>query len=180
MVDTAVPGSVEERTATGSATRRPSFEAALAAIRKAWGRPRRSSDTTDAPVSLNAVDAAAQAAPVDPAAPPQTPAGVIPAVVEEKLSSLSAQESIVDTETKSGREVDLTLDIEAMEEHSAPAEQHGPVLLDPEEIDVVARQVDEDVYELSASPELHDLEADLAAAAPPPPVPLDSIPRKPR
>jgi hypothetical protein len=177
--DANTPAAAAEPTANGPATRRPSFEAALAAIRKAWGRPRRSTDTTAA-VSPKTPDSPAGTELVEPVAAAGSPAPIVGAVVsedpipvaalvEDTLSSLEPQE-IGDAETRSGREVDLTLDIDALEEHSVAVGQQGPVLLDPEEIDVVARQVDEDVYELSASPALHDLDADLEAAGPPPPV----------
>jgi len=57
-------------------------------------------------------------------------------------------------ETRGPLEVDLTCDIDALEEPEA-------------ETAVDAAPPEEDVYELNASPALHDLESALEAAAPP-------------
>ena len=59
-------------------------------------------------------------------------------------------------------EVDLTCDIDALED---------PALMDAQLTVVETPAPDDDVYELSASPVLHDLDADIAAAAPPRVVP---------
>jgi hypothetical protein len=61
-------------------------------------------------------------------------------------------------ETRGPLEVDLTCDIDALEEPEA-------------ETAVGAAPNEEDVYELSASPALHDLESAIEAAAPPAVVP---------
>jgi len=134
-----------------SPKRTPSFEAALAAIRKAWGRPRRGSNS---PVTLNLNRTIEEPEPSPVVAAPSSPP-----------PAESAKALVIDD--AASREVDLTLDIEALDDHGSVTVVEPTV---PEQVGIVAQQADEDVYELSASPALHDLEADLAAAGPPPPV----------
>jgi hypothetical protein len=134
-----------------SPKRTPSFEAALAAIRKAWGRPRRASNS---PLTLNLNRTIEEPEPSPVVAAPSSPP-----------PAESAKALVIDD--AASREVDLTLDIEALDDHGSVTVVEPTV---PEQVGIVAQQADEDVYELSASPALHDLEADLAAAGPPPPV----------
>jgi hypothetical protein len=159
--------------------RTPSFEAALAAIRKAWGRPRRGATSNLAsPLSLNLNRTIEE-----PAAPSPVSAQVAP----EPLTSPAIGAGLTIESDSSAREVDLTLDIEALDSKTLDIEALDSKTLDiealddhgsmtvveatvSEQVEIVAQASDEDVYELSASPALHDLDADLAAAGQPPPV----------
>ena len=114
--------------------RTASFEAALAAIRGAWGKKVRASPSSVLFSPETAIEKPAEPSLVDseqPIATSETPG-----------------------ETRGPLEVDLTCDIDALEEPEA-------------ETAVGAAPNEEDVYELSASPALHDLESALEAAAPP-------------
>jgi hypothetical protein len=131
--------------------RTASFEAALAAIRKAWGRPRRATSSNLAsPLSLNLNR---------PIEEPTVAEAIAPPPVESAAA--------VEPPSQAATEVDLTLDIEALDDHSSVNVVEPTVA---EQVEVVTQPEDDDVYELSASPELHDLDADLDAAGPPPPV----------
>ena len=147
-------GSSQKRTA--------SFEAALAAIRKAWGRPRRAANANlSSPLSLN-LNRPIEEATASPEPPESTPVAMAP-----PMEAAADPVKPYGLEDSSAREVDLTLDIEALDDHGSVTVVE-PTL--SEQVEVITQPVEEDVYELSASPALHDLEADLAAAAPPPPV----------
>jgi len=114
--------------------RTASFEAALAAIRGAWGKKVRASPSSVLFSPETAIEKPAEPSLVDseqPIATSETPG-----------------------ETRGPLEVDLTCDIDALEEPEA-------------ETAVGAAPDEEDVDELSASPALHDLESALEAAAPP-------------
>jgi hypothetical protein len=121
--------------------RTASFEAALAAIRGAWGKRVQASRSSVLLSPGTAIEEPSEPALVDsepPVAEPG-PASIAPRIAQPIATPL---------------EVDLTCDIDALEEPEA-------------ETAVVAAPPGEDVYELSASPALHDLESALEAAAPP-------------
>jgi hypothetical protein len=144
--------------------RTASFEAALAAIRNAWGNKRQAAP---APTSILF---GAKRSPEEPSIPAHSPEPtarkteelVEPTTEEPEPSAQSsgARSESNQIETRGPLEVDLTGDLDALEE---------PVLVEAVAPDAVASVAmeDEDVYELSASPALHDLESDLAAASPP-------------
>ena len=133
-----------------AARRTASFEAALAAIRGAWGKKRQASPSS---VLFNR-----EAAIEEPSEPPLVDSEQ--SVAEQGQASIAPQmaqpiaTSETPGETRGPLEVDLTCDIEALEEPEA-------------ETAVGTAPNEEDVYELSASPALHDLESALEAAAPP-------------
>jgi hypothetical protein len=168
--------------------RTPSFEAALAAIRKAWGRQRGATSNLASPLSLNLNRTIEEPAAASPASAQVAP---------EPLTSPAIGDGLTIESDSSAREVDLTLDIEALDSKTLDIEaldsttldiealdgktldiealdDHGSVTVVEttvsEQVEIVAQPNDEDVYELSASPALHDLDADLDAAGPPPPV----------
>ena len=114
--------------------RTASFEAALAAIRGAWGKKVRASK----PALADSEQPVAE----------QGQASTAPQMAEPVATSETPGE------TRGPLEVDLTCDIDALEEPEA-------------ETAVDAAPPEEDVYELNASPALHDLESALEAAAPP-------------
>jgi len=138
--------------------RTASFEAALAAIRSAWGKTVRSEP---APTSVLFRKHAIEEPPVDSkkSAPTQAQAATTPPA-EQPIEDSEAHQ----LENRGPLEIDLTCDIDALED-PALVEAVGKA-----ERGLVMDDV-EDVYELSASPALHDLESDLAAAAPPRVVP---------
>jgi hypothetical protein len=114
--------------------RTASFEAALAAIRGAWGKKVRASEPSLADSEQPVAE--------------QGQASTAPQMAEPVATSETPGE------TRGPLEVDLTCDIDALEEPEA-------------ETAVDAAPPEEDVYELNASPALHDLESALEAAAPP-------------
>jgi CheY-like chemotaxis protein len=114
--------------------RTASFEAALAAIRGAWGKKVRASKPSLADSEQPVAE--------------QGQASTAPQMAEPVATSETPGE------TRGPLEVDLTCDIDALEEPEA-------------ETAVDAAPPEEDVYELNASPALHDLESALEAAAPP-------------
>jgi len=114
--------------------RTASFEAALAAIRGAWGKKVRASK----PPLVDSEQPVAK----------QGQASIAPQMAQPIATSETPGE------TRGPLEVDLTCDIDALEEPEA-------------ETAVGTAPPEEDVYELSASPALHDLESALEAAAPP-------------
>ena len=114
--------------------RTASFEAALAAIRGAWGKKVRASKPSLADSEQPVAE--------------QGQASTAPHMAEPVATSETPGE------TRGPLEVDLTCDIDALEEPEA-------------ETAVDAAPPEEDVYELNASPALHDLESALEAAAPP-------------
>jgi len=120
--------------------RTSSFEAALAAIRAAWGNQPRSA--APAPLPRDASLAAS-----DDLHPAIAPAPLAP-------------------EAAKAPEIDLTCDVDALKSAS-----HVTADEPKARAAVSATVPDDDVYELSASPALHDLDAALAAAAPPPAAP---------
>ena len=98
-----------------------------------------------------------------------TPApGLAPGVTT--VSEPVEQEAAL-AETGRANEVDLTVDLDAIQEPTARRlhEVSGNEMVPGPAPD------DPDVYELSASPALHDLDADLAAAAPPAPTPVGTL-----
>jgi hypothetical protein len=130
--------------------RTASFEAALAAIRGAWGKKRQASPSSVLFSRETAIEEPSEPPLVDSEQP----------VAEQGQGSIAPQmaqpvaTSETPGETRGALEVDLTCDIDALEEPEA-------------ETAVGAGPNEEDVYELSASPALHDLESALEAAAPP-------------
>jgi CheY-like chemotaxis protein len=130
--------------------RTASFEAALAAIRGAWGKKNRASPSSVLFSPATAIDEPSEPPMVDSEQP----------VAEQGQASIARQTaqptatSETPGETGGPLEVDLTCDIDALEEPEA-------------ETAVGAAPNEEDVYELSASPALHDIESALEAAAPP-------------
>jgi len=130
--------------------RTASFEAALAAIRGAWGKKRQASPSSVLFSRETAIE--------EPSEPPLVDSEQ--SVAEQGQASIAHQTaqpiatSETPGETRGPLEVDLTCDIDALEEPEA-------------ETAVGAAPNEEDVYELSASPALHDLESALEAAAPP-------------
>jgi hypothetical protein len=80
---------------------------------------------------------------------------------ESAVQELSEEADGIEFETKAPLEVDLTCDVDALEDHTSVEAVAQPV-------DVVSALDEEVVYELSASPALHDLASALAAAALPP------------
>ena len=184
--------------------RTASFEAALAAIRKAWGPPRRSLSSNDpsslqlnightspdpnsvpAPVVEELVRSKAATQPPIEETGAATPVGSMektvatPAVVpveatvaakpvvpfEETVATPMPQEG-TDPEPKGQREVDLTLDIDALEDDFGTVTLVEPA--PPEQVQLVAKPIEEDVYELSMSSGQPDVDADPVAAEPPP------------
>jgi hypothetical protein len=144
---TAVPARAARRT--------PSFEAALAAIRNAWGKPRRSASTSILPRPDDRIEAVPSPV-VKSIAPMSTDAREATASGAQQPAS-EPEEPVL--ETRGALEVDLTCDIDAL--------QPEPVAETVVGHNVEVGTPEDDVYELSASPALHDLESDLAAAAPP-------------
>lgn len=121
--------------------RTASFEAALAAIRGAWGKRVEASRSSVLLSPGIAIEEPSEPARVDSEQPvaEQGPASIAPQMAQPIAPPL---------------EVDLTCDIDALEEPEA-------------ETAVDDAPPEEDVYELSASPALHDLESALEDAAPP-------------
>jgi hypothetical protein len=190
----ATPAEHEPTRSSSSpgARRTASFEAALAAIRKAWGKPRRSLSDDGSPLRLNIAhtlpDPVSAPAPVmtEPVSsktatqPPIDETGVATPVVsieksvampdvvpieETVVASPMAQEA-TDRESKAQREVDLTLDIDALEDYeTVTLVEPTP----PEQVQIVAKPIEEDVYELSVSSGLRDVDTEPVATEPPPP-----------
>ena len=162
LVDSSPMAPVEaERTAVPAraARRTPSFEAALAAIRNAWGKPRRSASTSILPRPDDRIEAVPSPV-VKSIAPMSTDAREAAASGTQQPVS-EPEEPVL--ETRGALEVDLTCDIDALQPEPAAETVVGH--------NVEVGTPEDDVYELSASPALHDLESDLAAAAPPRAIP---------
>ena len=135
--------------------RTASFEAALAAIRSAWGKTVRSEPArTSILVTGRAIEESPVPVDSKKSAPSQAQATTAP-LAEQPLADSEEQQ----VETKGPLEIDLTCDIDALED-PALAEADGKAA------GGLVTDGDEDVYELSASPALRDLESELAAAAP--------------
>jgi hypothetical protein len=143
--------------------RSASFEAALAAIRNAWGHKRQTEPARTSILFGAKRSSGESSAPADPAeSTARKTEELVATTTEEPESSADvggARSESNRIETRGPLEVDLTGDIDALEE---------PVLGEAVANDAPASVTteDEDVYELSASPALRDLESDLAAATP--------------
>jgi hypothetical protein len=157
--------AVSTRAAAAPPPRRSAgFEAALAAIRNAWGAKRR---TEPAPTSIlfGATGSPETQSPAGSSRPAATEAQGLVAPSEEIVEDDEAQLESSGAESNGPIEVDLTKDVEALDD-PVPIEmgnRHAGH-------DDIGPPDDEDVYELSAAA-LPDLESDLAAASPPRAVP---------
>ena len=129
----------------------PSFKAALAAIRAAWGKPS-PSQATPTPSTREELPATRLASPR------------YDAIVDEKKPEMAA------VEIPAPIEVDLTDAVDVLDEepigipHQAPAHQQS--LAVPAN---VAREDVSDVYELSVEPDMEELESQLLTPLPPKP-----------
>jgi hypothetical protein len=159
-----------------STRRTPSFEAALAAIRSAWGKPRPNASTSESPspnvdrIVGEPSTSLTTAAVISSPAPTVVPDS--PAPLKQGTSKAAAVETVgahqepagIEGQLQAVPEIDLTRDIDTLDDANVvKPTTHEPVVVASEDLDV-------DVYELNAAPPLHDLEADLEAAGPPPPV----------
>jgi len=143
----ATVAAKEDKTPAPQPRRTATFEAALAAIRHAWGKPRR--DTAPkAPANPSEPPAQPDATPPAPALP-----SLVEPVVQPEPALVSAHEEV------STPEVDLTPALRAIDEPTRVIPPPQPVVVSP--------APDPDAYELNASPMLRDLDSDIAAAAPP-------------
>ena len=149
-VDPVSPVAPPPPVAPPAPRRTASFEAALAAIRGAWGKKVRAAPSSVLFSPETTIEKQAEPRLVDSEQPvaEQGQASIAPQMVQPIATSETPGE------TQGPLEVDLTCDIDALEEPEA-------------ETAVGAAPNEEDVYELSASPALHDLESALEAAASP-------------
>ena len=135
----------------------PSFRAALAAIRAAWGKPARNTNALDALVRENTpapVCTASEPEPVATEATPQETAGIEPPEAVETVPEVSAP-----------LEVDLTGAVEMLDE--PPAGQAEPAAA--ASITGSQEDVAPEVYEISVEADLRELESQLFNPLAPPP-----------
>jgi hypothetical protein len=95
------------------------------------------------------------------------------APIEETVVASPMAQEATDRESKAQREVDLTLDIDALEDYeTVTLVEPTP----PEQVQIVAKPIEEDVYELSVSSGLRDVDTEPVATEPPPPVTTSETP----
>jgi hypothetical protein len=153
---TAEPAPAEDEVIKAS----PSFKAALAAIRAAWGKPARKAEPVDA-VSEGSTDSVTRSSEVATAwGKPAGKAEPVNAVSHDNEDSVT-QPSEVPVE------VDLTGAVEMLDEQpSVPADQparEGQTPLAQAAMEAL------EVYELSVEPDLRELESQFFTPVPPPP-----------